>query len=243
MSIGFIIIRHVNSKVSDYYWKECYTCIRSFYSNPILIIDDSSHPDFLHENIILTNCTVIYDTEHKGCAELLPYYYLYTLKPFDIAVILHDSVFIQSKIDISLQENEPIRFLWTIPKYWDNEISHLIYELCQDMPHGNDIMDLFHRPSEWTGCFGVMSIVRQDFIHRMNEIYSLFDTLLPKLKTRDNRSALERVFALLAHHHSGQSISNQFGIIHSYIRWGVTFSDYLTQDFSTYPIVKVWSGR
>ena len=59
MSLGFIIIRHVNNKITDYYWKECYTCIRKFYDNPILIIDDSSNKEFLNENIFLKNCTAL----------------------------------------------------------------------------------------------------------------------------------------------------------------------------------------
>ena len=29
---GFIIVRHVNSKQTDYYWKECYTCICLWYT-------------------------------------------------------------------------------------------------------------------------------------------------------------------------------------------------------------------
>ena len=30
---GFIIIRHINSSLTNEYWKECYTCIRKFYPN------------------------------------------------------------------------------------------------------------------------------------------------------------------------------------------------------------------
>jgi hypothetical protein len=41
-SIGFIILRHVNSEESDHYWKSAYESIRKYYSNPIVIIDDNS---------------------------------------------------------------------------------------------------------------------------------------------------------------------------------------------------------
>ena len=101
MSFGFVISRHVNNKLSNFYWKECYTCIRKFYDNPILIVDDSSNKEFLTENIVLTNCTVIYDTANKGAGELLPYYYFHKLKPFETAVIIHDNVFLQAKIDFT----------------------------------------------------------------------------------------------------------------------------------------------
>lgn len=33
MVFGFIIIRHVNSELSNTYWKEAYTGIRKYYTN------------------------------------------------------------------------------------------------------------------------------------------------------------------------------------------------------------------
>ena len=83
MSLGFIIIRHVNSKISDYYWKECYTCIRKFYDNPIVIIDDSSNKEFfvtsMLENVfsLFFACTIASSEEsiafpfHPFCAKCL----------------------------------------------------------------------------------------------------------------------------------------------------------------------------
>lgn len=233
---GFIIIRHVTSKVTDYYWKECYTCIRKFYKNPIVIVDDSSN-EFLHENIVLENCTVIYDTEKKG-AEFLAYYYFHLLKPFDTAVIIHDSVFIQSYIDFTI--SEPIKFLWTFMKYYDDDIFHLINELCSDLPHYFELIDLYHHKEKWIGCFGVMSVIKWDFLDAMNKTYNIF-SIIPKLKTRDHRSALERVFALLVYK-MNENYDTFFGDIHSYIKWGTTFTEYITNDYNQ-SIVKVWSGR
>ena len=235
--LGFIIIRHVTSKITDYYWKECYTCIRKFYNNPVMIIDDSSNREYLNENIVLTNCTVIYDTKNKA-AEFLPYYYFHLLHPFDTAVIIHDSVFIQLHIDFDIKED--VTFLWTFVKNYDHDIFHLINELCADLPHYSELIDLYHRKDEWTGCFGVMSVIKWNFLNKLDETYNLF-SIIPKLKSRDHRSALERVFALLVQRINPR-LDTMFGDIHSYIRWGTTFTDYLTQD-NKHPIVKVWSGR
>jgi len=242
MTLGFIIIRHVNNKITDLYWKECYTCIRKFYNNPILIIDDSSNRAFLNENIHLTNCTVIYDHEHKGSAEFLPYYYFYTLKPFDQAVIIHDSVFIQSNVSFELNTTEDIRFLWSFPHYYDDEIFHLIKDLCTDLPQTDSLLSLYHKKSEWLGCFGVMSVIKWTFLDKLQQTHKIFDIMLPKITKRDNRHALERVFALLAYHNTS-SHNSLFGDIYNYIRWGVTFTEYLQQDFSSYPVMKVWSAR
>lgn len=244
MSLGFIIIRHVNNKITDYYWKECYTCIRKFYDNPIIIIDDSSNKEFLNENIFLKNCTVIYDTEHKGGAELLPYYYFYKLKPFDTAVIIHDSVFVQSKINFELSENENFRFLWNFRHCFNDEIFDWIRDLTNNVIHSQELLRFYHQKDKWIGCFGVMSVIQWSFLDKINEKHLIFTRLLPQVTTRKSRHALERLFALMTCFNDENSKPAIFGDIHSYFnRYDITFSDYLTQDFSQYPIMKVWTGR
>ena len=48
MSLGFIVLRHVNSELSDKYWIKCYDCIRKHYpENEIIIIDDNSNLVFI----------------------------------------------------------------------------------------------------------------------------------------------------------------------------------------------------
>ena len=241
--LGFIIIRHVNSKQSDYYWKECYTCIRKFYSNPVMIIDDSSNRDFLLENIVLTNCTVIYDKDHKGAAELLPYYYFHKLKPFDTAVILHDSVFIQQFVHFELNVGEPVRFLWSITKQYDDDIFPLIVELSINLFHYYQVIELYYRKTEWQGALGVMSVIQWEFLDKLDRTHKLFDGILYKLRTRDHRSALERVLPLLCYYSHPTISTSYFGDIHSYIRWGTTFGEYLAGGVMGLPVVKVWSGR
>jgi hypothetical protein len=243
MTLGFIILRHVNNRATDLYWKECYTCIRKYYDNPILIIDDSSNRDFLNENIFLKNCTVIYDAEHKGAAEMLPYYYFHKLKPFDTAVILHDSIFLQSKVNFELEEGESVRFLWSFRHTFDDEIFHLISALAIEAQEGQDLVDFFHQKDKWHGCFGVMSVIRWSHLDLLDARHQIFKKLLPIISCRNNRHALERVFAMIAYFNSPTPKQSFFGDIHSYIRWGITFSEYLTQDFSQYPVMKVWSGR
>lgn len=236
--LGFIIIRHVNSKITDYFWKECYTCIRTYYDNPIMIIDDSSN-EYLNENIILTNCTVIYDREHKGAGELLPYYYFHILKPFEKAVIIHDSVFIQSKIDF---DTENITFLWSFGHQYDSSISHLIPDLCNNLLHPQEIIDLYNQPSLWKGCFGVMSVITWDFLELMNKKHNIIG-LLSHIKNRANRCTLERVFAVIAYNTAPIKNIPIFGDIHSYIKWGITFMEYVMNDYRQYPIMKIWSDR
>lgn len=240
MSFGFIIVRHVNTKLSDFYWKECYTCIRQWHDNPIIIIDDNSNREFLIENLALVNTTVIYDKTHRGAAELLPYYYFHLLQPFDKAIILHDSVFIQKPVDI---ECDTIKYLWTYPHLWDDDIYHAIHPLLENLPHSNSLMALFWDKSAWNGPFGMMSVISWNYIDEINRKYDLWTRLLPNISTRENRMALERVLGLIFCHHAGRLIDTEMDIIHSYIKWETTFTQYLNGDCKNLGFVKVWSGR
>jgi len=240
MTRGFIILRHVMNEQTNGYWQECYRGIRAFYEDPIIIIDDSSKKEFLTD-IPLLHCTVIYDTEHKGAAELLPYYYFHQLRPFEEAVIVHDSVFLQHPIDFSLHTAEPVRFLWSIPHYWDDEIFPLINKLLESSPLHSDLVAFYHKKHMWRGGFGVMSMIRWDFIDLLQRTHHLFD-LLPKIEKRDDRSALERVLPLLAQYHYPECMF-QMGDIFHYLKFGLTYEESRLPEYRRYPLLKVWSGR
>lgn len=245
MTFGFIMIRHVCNKTTDLYWKESYRCIRKWYpETPMMIVDDSSNPAFLKEDIVLTNCTVIYDRAHKGSAELLPYYYFHLLQPFETAVVIHDSVFVQQYVDFTLAEDEPCRLLWNFPHWYDDEIFEWIRTVYSTLPDSDRFTQLYHRKDAWQGCLGVMSVIRWSFLDQVNRAEGgLFNRWFSVIKTRDNRHALERAFPLVLTIHYPAMKQAMFGNIFDYIKWGTTFNEYLTGDFSKYPLAKVWSGR
>ena len=99
---GFIITRHVRDQATNHYWNRAIKCIRIFYPNKkIVVIDDNSNKLFVKPTVQLNNVTII-KSEFPGAGEVLPYYYLLKYKFFKYAFIMHDSVFIHSKINISL---------------------------------------------------------------------------------------------------------------------------------------------
>ena len=95
-NIGFIILRHVSSELYNKYWQESYRCIRKFYDNKIIIIDDNSNYNYI-TNIPLINAEII-KSEFPGRGELLPYIYLLKYRWFKTAFIIHDSVFFNKPI-------------------------------------------------------------------------------------------------------------------------------------------------
>jgi hypothetical protein len=197
-----------------------------------MIIDDSS-TDFLTEDIMLTNCSVIYDKKYPGRAELLPYYYFHILKPFDKAVIIHDSVFLQEKM---IFNDEPVQFLWDFYKTWDIEIMGDIDRLIKGN-HYDTLKQICDR--DYIGCFGVMSVITWDFLHQLEKKHSLF-LLLERVHERIHRCALERAFALMVTD-MYPNVSSIYGPIHAHIQWGYTFFQYLQEKNQS--IVKIWTGR
>jgi hypothetical protein len=241
---GFIIIRCVNSKISNDYWKNCYKCIRKFYDNKIYIIDDNSDKKYLNnDNIDLFNCEVIFSDFHKR-GEILPYYYMHKLKLFKKAVIIHDSVFINKWIDFFKYKN--VKFLWHFTHDWDNDKE--ILDLLQYIHNNNTLTHFFNYKNKWMGCFGVQSVIDYDFLNYLHKKYKIFN-LLDLIDNRDKRMTFERIFGLICTLNNNL-LSNEpsiFGIIHHYIHWGYTYENYI-HDFNNnnlnhLDIVKVWSGR
>ena len=136
------------------------------------------------------------------------------------------------------------RSLWNFPHWYDDEIFDGIRNVYSTLPHPDRFTNLYHLKDTWQGCFGVMSVIRWNFLDHVNRAEGgLFDAWLPVVRTRDHRHALERAFSLLMTHHYPGMKQALFGGIYDYLPWGVTFTDYLTKDYSDKPMMKVWTAR
>ena len=243
--IGFIIVRHVRSEITNLLWQECYNCIRKFYDNKIIIIDDNSDTQFLTILDNLVNCEII-QSEFPRRAELLPYYYFLKNAWFDTAVILHDSIFIQKPIKFDKYN----KFLWHFSSHdWDNTSDETT--MINTLTNANDILNLYNKKHEWFGCFGVMSVITYTMIHDINSKYNFFE-LINHIKSRQERMMLERIFASTLWHEASLTTNNcsYFGDIKIYCQWGFnenyTIKEYMNDKALgkiQLPIVKLWSGR
>jgi len=252
---GFIIIRFVNSEETNNYWIECYKCIRKFYNNKIIIIDDNSVQHFIKYNFPLVNCEII-NSEFPRRGELLPYYYLFKNKPFNKAVIIHDSVFIQKFIDFDKYNNI---FLWEFQHDWDNPQNEvlLINKMLKNKTYLLDgLIDFYNNKTNWVGCFGVQSVIELSFLTKLVDNYDFFE-LLKHVTNREDRMSLERCFAVLCHYENRKLIIKPsiFGRIFSYsklyapinnINKQISYNDYITNNYTkreNVDIIKVWTGR
>lgn len=256
-SFGFIVLRHVNNDQTALYWVECCARIRRFYPEvPIVIIDDNSNPAYIDSATeeAMYKCTIVRTIFHKR-GELLPYYY-YTLHNwFEVALIIHDSVFINSYIDFESHMKYKLpkygcMFLWHFNFLYDNRYNETaIMENLQNAP---DLLEIYNDSASWRGCFGVMSLIRRDFLMEMEQTYA-FSGLLSHITSRPARMALERAFACMVFDLQNKKNNNInphnisiLGCIHDYCKWGYSYSAYM-QNINNYaavlPIIKIWSGR
>ena len=229
--IGFIILRHVNNERTNKYWIHCYSCIRKYYpENHIMIVDDNSDKSFItNENVYKT--TIINSEYHKR-GELLPYYYYLHNNLFDTAVIIHDSVFINKYIDMSV---EKYKIMWTFEHEWDQ-----IEDETKMMKAFNDseLLAFYEDKTLWKGCFGGMAIITHNYLQHINSKYDI-SKLLDFIVSRYNRCSFERVIACLLQKEA--KMENLLGDIFQYVECGISFEKKDTCNHL--PIIKIWTGR
>ena len=230
MSIGFIILRHVNSVNVSGYWKASYESIREHYpESPILIIDDNSKSELIDKEFEskLYKTTII-QSEYPGRGELLPYLY-YLKNPFcDTACIIHDSVFMNKCIDLQVINYS---IIWDFEHGWDQiEDETRILKIFEN----TEILNFHKDKRKWTGCFGGMSVITHKYLSLINEKYDMFK-LVPLILNRYNRMSFERVIACLLQ--SQDTTKVLLGNVHKYSPFGKNIRN------RNLPMTKFWSGR
>jgi len=236
--VGFIILRHVSNELTNKYWIKCVDSIRQYYpENNILIIDDNSNYDFITDKKLYK--TTIINSEFHKRAELLPYYYYLHNKLFDVAVIIHDSVFINKYIDMSVNK---YKFLWEFEHHWDQiEDETRMIDIFNDLElkEFKELKEFYANKNLWKGCFGGMSIITHEYLTFINTKYDI-SKLLDCVLNRYNRCSFERVIACLLTKNYPMEES-LLGNIHNYCPWDISFDQ--CDDYKYLPIMKCWTGR
>uniref|UniRef100_A0A6C0HD86 Glycosyltransferase n=1 Tax=viral metagenome TaxID=1070528 RepID=A0A6C0HD86_9ZZZZ len=261
MSYGFIITRHVNSEITNHYWNHCIQCIRRFYSSEkykIVVIDDNSNKEFLKSYSDYENVDYV-ESEFPGRGELLPYYYFYKNHYFENAVIIHDSVFFQTRINFS-KLNFPVLPLWHFTEYKTENLQNTlslitslinnyhIQKLLVTIKNKYENLSPFSSDIDWVGCFGVQSYINHKFLTKLQNKYALFN-LLKVVKNRKDRCCLERIMGTIFYIEFNQlsKIKSLLGSINLYCRWEYSWKEYWAEiqkrKKPRKPLIKVWTGR
>jgi hypothetical protein len=235
--IGFIILRYVRDEQTNKYWQKCYDSIRQFYpENKIIIIDDNSNYNYISEKYLYN--TEIIQSNFPQRGELLPYYYYLNNKFFDIACIIHDSVFFQKYMNLYVDK---YKIIWEIEHHWDEDEDTIrMLRLFND----EELIDFYRNKSLWEGCFGAMSIIKHDYLVEINNKYNI-SLLLNVILNRENRKCFESISGCLFKKNNSNETNNSkitlFGNLHKYTVFGITYDD--IHLYNHLPVVKVWTGR
>ena len=251
---GFIITRHVNSETTNKYWNQCIKLIRTFYPlHKIVLIDDNSDHCFIKADHEYSNITYI-QSKYPGRGELLPYIYYLKYKWFPSAVIIHDSVFIHSKIRFELFDT-PIFPLWHHKYDKENLFNNLRIgssltnnSLIMNKLNNNTINILGFNNDNFNLCFGCQSYITLKFLEMLEHKYTITN-LVNSVHNRNDRCSLERVMGALfcQEYPKLMKINSLFGDILTKHRCRLyNFNEYiydLKQNKLRYPFIKIWTGR
>ena len=231
-TLGFIVLRHVNDAKTNLYWQLSYDCIRKFYpENHIMIVDDNSNQAYITSKELYK--TTIIQGEYPGRGELLPFIYHLQNKLFDVAVILHDSVFINTYVDFSVDN---YKIIWE----FDHTHDQTYYEMnILSVFNDKNLSDFYLNKHLWIGCFGGMCVITHDYLKLINEKYNIH-LLINHVTNRYLRCCFERVISVLLQFES-RAPKSMLGDIHAYIPWGRPFEE--RDKYSHLPLLKVWTGR
>jgi len=242
--LAFIILKYAINNTTNKYWKNSYTSIRKIYPDvKILIIDD--HSPFINKDKFETiNCDIVI-SEIPAKAEVLPYYYLHRKKIAKKVIIIHDSVFINKKIDVT--NTDTYRPLWKFKHKWDLDVD--TSNFIKKLNYGDELLDFYYKKTKWDGIFGAMSIMTWDFIDKIDKKFNFLKVLLSCVENREHRMCFERILGCVCTY-MGSRKEPVYGDIHNYLKsinkkWGINYKNFNQnrQKFKKFPIVKVWTLR
>lgn len=265
MSYGFIVLRHVNSEMTNKYWNEAVLSIRRSYSREIkiVVIDDNSKKEFVKQFFPYENIEYV-ESEYPQRGELLPFIYYQRNKYFDNAIIIHDSIFIKRRINFQefVKKGVTVMPFWHFQHGKDENILNTL-RILKSMRNTQimernllnikniDVLGM-KTESYWDGCFGAICFINHNFLNYLHLKYK-FSNMIPAVKNKDDRCSLERIIGLMFFVECRylKKQSSLFGNIHDYRKgeygWGYTYEqhrNYIKKyKQAIVPVVKVWSGR
>ena len=241
--LSFIMLRHVRNKKQNRFWNECYDCIRKFYTTtPIYIIDDNSPYAPTRIGGPMSHTQVINSEFAPGKGEVLPYYYYYYRGFSRNAIVLHDTVFINAKVDSKLTSTDSYQFLWSAEHSWDRWCRRRTLEILRalDSP---ELIKKYRQTDRWKVCFGGMAILNLEYVRKLFGGTNTLPVLIREVKTRIDRMCFERIIAVLLL--PCPEPDAVMGDIHDHQEYNVRFSDYEKQKNAggLKSMNKIWAGR
>lgn len=243
-SIVFVILTHCRDEKDYRMFLHSHNSIKLIYPGARVIVIDDHSPYALND----TKIEIIKSDFPNAAGEILPYYYFLKYRWADKMIFLHDSMFLKRRFHHH-ELNHPVKFHWHFPHQEESPEEEIQY-LLSYLKQADELIDYnLNQKSEWLGCFGVASLISLDVLRDLESKYGFISRLVRKINDREERMALERIFAILLFREgylTKEGCSN-FGTITEYpYNFRLTFeSGELAWVKEAYPgaIIKTWRGR
>lgn len=213
--LGFIIPSYIATNEHSELLLLGISEIRKYYkSNKIVIIDDNSPLSIKKIPAIAEDANISVELAEYKCGEMNPYFYYYSNKYFDRAVVIQDSFHLKRLLPGIY--NIDINFIWFFRHHhnWRTHRAPLTeYNMINNIiNHDDEILDLiniglpdndfkkifstlYFNKNEWNGCFGCMSIISHNFLVELQNKTSILD-IIPHIRHKRDRMAMESIFAV-----------------------------------------------
>jgi hypothetical protein len=248
---AFIITTCVRNSTHLLYLKECIKHIRRVYPNMYIYV--------INDNCVLPiteingpDIEIIPALSSRG-GEINPY--LFILDPrckHDKLVFIHDSVFIKRNIDIFINRNNEINFMWYALTAINNDIFHeenkqilnKFYIYCSNgkISIGNFIKILKSQNKFFYVKFGCMSVFTKKFMEKV-DLVTNFREISHLFNKRINRCCFERILSILYVYIYGRDYNPSLSLCGDIFKHPKTFCNKDINIQSPLPLVKVWQGR
>eukprot|EP01062_Namystynia_karyoxenos_P062992 TRINITY_DN5581_c0_g2_i1.p1 TRINITY_DN5581_c0_g2~~TRINITY_DN5581_c0_g2_i1.p1 ORF type:complete len:434 (+),score=94.70 TRINITY_DN5581_c0_g2_i1:68-1369(+) len=254
---GVVQLRHASTPEHAKLWRESYRSLRTAYpkDTPVVVVDDGSTRELAIEmgaelRADRNAAVVPVPPPLRGRGELLLWWALWALRPFDTALLLHDSMLCVAPHPLPPAAAAAGAYpLW----HFSHDYSCTLLDaalLCRLRagPARDAAVARYLSPEEWKGCFGGAAFASWAIVDSMQRKYALFD-LLPHVTSRTARMSAERalgcLLSLCCPPPPGAPASCFGDIIVDYPRpWGYSWSDYVAEGQPKLaPIIKIWAGR
>ena len=245
IDVGFIVTRCVRDERHNHLYKECYDAIRKFHPDlKIVIIDDNSNKQILKEHN-MKNVEII-QSDYPARGEYLPYWYLLHRKMFKKAIIIQDSMILNTRVEYEKVNDYKFLYEFTSDRVNSDEVNILI-----DNSKKPKKLHALYNSNNWVGCFGATMVITSEFLEKVEDTIGI-TRWVPLIDSRSMRMGLERCIALACIYTKGSNTDHSlFGSLYDTqiindpeLSTKHTIEIYLADKTRIKDsIIKIWNGR
>ncbi len=213
---GYYVMAYIRNKLDLFSLKRCIESIIAIDKDcSITVVDDTSPVNFATDVFFknkVTAVTIVKNIWYPKSGEIFPYWYNTKFRIYDSFIVMHDSMVLKKKI-ADHYWTKMCTVLW----YFDglhhlNHVTDHILTVCHSMKCGDNVLNKYlNNKHHWIGCFGVSTIMRQDFMDQIFDKYD-FENIIKYVDCRAKREMCERLFGIIISLEMGKNVIKKYSL-------------------------------